>query len=358
MTRVPEDLLAPNLARLSAYKAPPPRSGIKLDAMENPYVLPPDLRAAWLERLRSVDFNRYPDAGAAALKAGLSRRFPAPPGWELLLGNGSDEIIQLLCLAVARPGAVVMAPEPSFVMYRHLALACGLRFVGVPLTDEFALDTQAFLDAMAREQPALIFLAQPNNPTGNGFDPQALRDICEAAPGLVVIDEAYIAFAQADCGALAAEFEHVLLMRTLSKWGLAGLRLGFLQGPARWLDEVDKLRLPYNVNVLTQASVAFALEHAAVFDEQVQRLIAERQRLALALAELPDTRVYPSQANFLLVRQAPALAQRLWQGLADAGVMIKLLDGAHPALAGCLRPSVGLPEENDRMLALWRQLLN
>ncbi len=358
MARQPAELLAPNLARLAAYKAPPPRSGIKLDAMENPYVLPPELRAAWLKRLETVDFNRYPDAGAAVLKQGLGQRFPAPAGWGLLLGNGSDEIIQLLCLAVARPGAVVMAPEPSFVLYRHLALACGLRYEGVPLSEDFTMDTAGFLAAVERERPALIFLAQPNNPTGNGFDPQALRAICEAAPGLVVIDEASIAFADGDCTALAAEFEHVLLMRTLSKWGLAGLRLGFLQGPARWLDEVDKLRLPYNVNVLTQASVVFALEHAAVFDQQVVTLVEERQRLATALSGLPDTRVYPSQANFLLVRQEPARARKVWEALADAGVMIKQLDGAHPALAGCLRPSVGLPEENDRLLAVWRQALN
>lgn len=349
-----DDILAANLAQLSAYQAPPPAPGaIKLDAMENPYPLPEDLRAAWLDCLAQVAFNRYPDAAALELTAALSARFSMPEGWRMLLGNGSDEIIQMLCLAVARPGAVVMAPDPSFVMYRHLALACNLQFVAVPLAADFSLDEAAFMAAMQAHQPALIFIAQPNNPTGNAFDEAAIRRICAAAPGLVVIDEAYLAFADTDSLSLAREFEHVLLMRTLSKWGLAGLRLGFLQGPSAWLAQIDKLRLPYNINVLTQASVHFALAHAEVFDAQVEILRQERARVAAALAVLPGTEVFPSAANFLLCRQSEAQAARVLAALREGGVLIKNLSGGHPALRGCLRPSIGTPEENDRLLAIW-----
>ena len=344
----------PALAQLAAYRAPPPRRGSKLDAMENPYALPEELRPALAERLAAVEFNRYPDAGGGALKAALAGRFAFPPGWELLLGNGSDELIQLLCLAVARPGAVVMAPEPSFVMYRHLALACGLKFVGVPLAEDFSLDVAAFTAAIDQHAPDLIFLAQPNNPTGNLFAEDALAAVCARAPGWVVIDEAYLAYAGADSAALAAAAERVLLLRTLSKWGLAGLRLGYLAGPQAALAELEKLRLPYNINVLTEAAVLFALEHGEVFDGQVAQLCQERGRVAAALAALPGTTVYPSAANFLLVRQAPAQAALVLAALSAENIWIKNLDGAHPALSGCLRPSLGTPAENDRLLAVWR----
>ncbi|MGJ8669760.1 MAG: histidinol-phosphate transaminase [Oceanococcus sp.] len=344
------------LSQLAAYKAPPPRpDAVKLDAMENPYALPDDLRHAWLEHLRQVDFNRYPDADASSLKQALVQRFPMPEGWDVLLGNGSDEIIQMLCLAVARPGAAVMAPDPSFVMYRHLAVACQLRFCPVPLDDNFQLDAEGFVAAIRQERPPLIFIAQPNNPTGNLFDVDAVRSICAAATGLVVIDEAYIAFAGGDSLSIAKEFDNVVLMRTLSKWGLAGLRLGFLQGPAELLAQLDKLRLPYNVNVLTQASVEFALQHAHVFDQQVEILRQQRCVLAETLALMPGTEVFPSAANFLLVRQSSQQAQSVLQALNDADVLIKNLDAGHPALKGCLRPSVGTPEENQRLLEVWQQ---
>ena len=347
-------VFAPALDQLKAYQAPPPRpDATKLDAMENPYALPADLRQAWLERLAQVDFNRYPDATAAPLKRALTQRFAMPSSWDMLLGNGSDEIIQMLCLAVARPGAVVMAPDPSFVMYRHLALACNLRFVPVPLDDQFQLDTDAFLAALQREQPALVFIAQPNNPTGNRFDEDAVRAICAAAPGLVVIDEAYLAFAGGDSLALASAFDHVLLMRTLSKWGLAGLRLGFIQGRKALIDELDKLRLPYNINVLTQASVEFALANSSAFDRQVEVLCAERTRMAEALDALPGTRVFPSAANFLLVQQSPEQGRAVLDALSQADILIKNLDAGHPALVGCLRPSIGTPEQNTRLIEVW-----
>lgn len=351
------DFLNPNLAQLAAYRAPLPRSGSKLDAMENPYGLPAELQPAWAQRLAQVAMHRYPDAAARELSTALQSRLNLPTDWSLMLGNGSDELIQLLCLAVARPGAVVLAPDPSFVMYRHLALACSLRFEGVPLQADFSLDLGAFLATIERTQPALIFLAQPNNPTGNLFAIEAITAICEAAPGWVVLDEAYVAYAGGDASALAQRYERVLVLRTLSKWGLAGLRLGYLLGPSHWLAEIDKLRLPYNVNVLSQAAGLFALEHAAVFDQQVAEICQQRAWLAQALAQLPATTVFPSAANFLLVRQSSVQAQKVYAALAAEQIWIKNLDGAHPALQGCLRPSLGTPQENQQLVAVWRDCL-
>ncbi len=352
----PEDLLAPGLARLRAYPVPAAAGLIKLDAMENPYSLPAELREAWLRRLRDVALNRYPDAGAVALRHALMGMQPLPASWELLLGNGSDELILLLCMAVARPGAVVLAPEPSFVMYRHLAIACGLEFVGVPLKPDFSLDRAAMLAAIAEHRPSLIFLAQPNNPTANVLAWPDLEAICDAAPGLTVIDEAYVPYADADALALAARRERVLVLRTLSKWGLAGLRLGYLLGAGHWLAEIEKLRLPYNINSLTQISALFALEQRAAFDAQIARIRAERSRLAAELALIPGTTVFPSATNFLLCRVGPGMAPALFSGLREAGVLIKCLDGAHPLLEDCLRPTVGRPEENDALLHEWGRL--
>lgn len=352
---------APQLQKLQAYVAPAPSTNtarqIKLDAMENPYPIPEKLKQAWLQRMSRVAFNRYPDAAALELKAALAGAFPTPNNWPFLLGNGSDEIIQMLCMAVAKPGACVMAPDPSFVMYKHLAVACGVDFHAVPLQDDFSLDRAAFLAAIEQHQPALIFIAQPNNPTGNAFAVEDVEDICAAATGLVVLDEAYIPYADGDSTALAARHEGVLLMRTLSKWGLAGLRLGFLQGPEKYLAELEKLRLPYNINVLTQETAVFALEHPDVFGEQIQILRAERELLIAALAELPGTQVYPSATNFLLVRQSPEQAAKVFQALQAAGLLIKNLSGGHPALQGCLRPSVGTPEENQALVSVWTEAL-
>lgn len=355
---IPKHVLAPSLSQLRAYRAPPPRpDAVKLDAMENPYALPDDLREAWLDHLRTVDFNRYPDAAAVDLKAGLLQRFPMPDDWDVLLGNGSDEIIQLLCMAVARPGAAVMAPDPSFVMYRHLAVACQLRYCPVPLTQEFQLDGEGFLAAIRQEKPALIFIAQPNNPTGTRFEPELIEAICAEAPGILVLDEAYIAFAGGDSMQIASRHDHVVLMRTLSKWGLAGLRLGFLQGPAELVAELDKLRLPYNVNILTQASASFALANSEVFDQQVDIICQQRAEMAQALSALPNTRVFPSAANFLLVQQPADQAATVVAALSAGGVLIKNLHGSHPALEGCLRPSIGTPEENQQLLSLWQSAI-
>ena len=351
----------PEIRALSAYAVSDPDGMVKLDAMENPYRWPEPLRQAWAATLQDLPVNRYPDPTAAALRPALRAAMGVPDDMAVLLGNGSDELIQIIALALAQPAGeprrVVLAPEPGFVMYRMIAAFCGLEFVGVPLTPDFQLDRAAMLDAIARHRPAVIFLAYPNNPTGNLFAPEAVDAVLNAAPGLVVIDEAYHAFAAATYMDRLGRWDRLVVMRTVSKLGLAGLRLGLLAGPAAWLDEFDKLRLPYNINVLTQASARFALEHKDLLDTQTAAIRRDRATLAQDLAAFDGLRVFPSEANFILFRTPPGRARAVFEGLKTRGVLIKCLDGAHAMLQDCLRVTVGTPEENQTFLRALREAL-
>ena len=320
--------------------------------MENPYHWPEVMVEEWLAVMREVSLNRYPDPSPAKLKTSLGDAMSVPAGMEVILGNGSDELIQMIALSLSGPARSLLSVDPGFVMYRLIATFCGMQYVGIPLRAlDFALDLPAVLQAMQEHQPAVVFLAYPNNPTANLFDADAIVEIIRSAPGLVVVDEAYAPFTDASFMPRLGEFDNLLVMRTVSKMGLAGLRLGLLAGPAEWLDEFDKVRLPYNINVLTQASAEFALRHRAVFDQQTRRIRTERGRLANALAGLPGTTVYPSEANFLLMRAPPGKAAAWFDGLRERGVLIKNLHGAHPLLTDCLRPTVGTTRENDALIA-------
>ena len=338
---VPADIRA-----LSAYHVPDPGNCIKLDAMENPYQWPPELVTAWLERLRNVSLNRYPDPSARSLQQALRSAMQIPGAMDVLLGNGSDELIQMIVQTLAAPGRVILAPEPTFVMYRLIAQVVGVKFAGVPLKADFQLDMDAMLEAIDLHQPAVVFLAYPNNPTGNLFDAGGIRRIIEASPGLVVVDEAYAAFASASFMGLLGEYSNLLVLRTVSKMGLAGLRLGLLAGPPAWLGEIDKTRLPYNINVLTQVSAEFALEHRDVLDAQTAQIRADRAVLLAALKALPGLSVYPSEANFILFRNPAGRADAIFAGLREHGILIKNLNGAGGALTDCLRVTVGTPAEN------------
>ncbi len=343
------DWIRPEIRALSAYHVPDPGECIKLDAMENPYTWPEEMVDEWLQRLRGAALNRYPDPAARVLADRLREAMAVPAGQALMLGNGSDELIQIIAQAVAAPGRVIMAPEPSFVMYRMIATFCGMDYVGVPLREDFSLDCEAMLAAIAAHRPAVVFLAYPNNPTGNLFDEADVRAIIEAAPGLVVVDEAYHAFADASFMSRLGEFDNLLVMRTVSKMGLAGLRLGLLAGPSAWLSEFDKVRLPYNINVLTQVSADFALEHREVLEAQTQQITRDRETLWQALNALSGVMPYPSRANFILFRVAGD-ADAVFAALKASGVLIKNLNPVGGALAGCLRVTVGRPEENSAFL--------
>ncbi len=344
----------PEIRALSAYHVADPGDLVKLDAMENPYTWPQPLVEEWLQLLRDVSVNRYPDPAARRLSERLRESMGVPADMGILLGNGSDELIQILALALQGGGRSIMAPEPGFVMYRMIATFAGMEYTGVPLREDFSLDGPAMLEAIARHRPALVFLAYPNNPSGNLFDEDDVRAVIETAPGLVVVDEAYHAFAERSFMGQLGRYPNLLVMRTLSKLGLAGLRLGLLAGPKDWLHELDKVRLPYNINVLTQASAEFALRHGGVFDAQTAAIRDERTRLLAGLAALPAITVYPSSANFILFR-VPGRADAVFAGLKAGGVLIKNLNRPG-ALEDCLRVTVGTPEENalflERLTAL------
>ena len=350
--------IRPAIRSLHAYQVPDARGMVKLDAMENPYTWPDSLRREWLELLAGVDVNRYPDPGARLLTGRLRVSMQVPDDMPVLLGNGSDEIIQMIALALSGPGRAIMSVDPGFVMYRMIAAFCGMDYVGVPLRpDDFSLDLPALLQAMEEVQPAVVFLAYPNNPTGNAFDPADMIRVIEAAPGVVVVDEAYAPFADDSFMGRLGEYDNLLVMRTVSKMGLAGLRLGLLAGPAAWLAEFDKVRMPYNINVLTQASAERALRHQDVFDAQTAAIRQQREELLRALQGLPGVTVFPTRANFILVRLVAGRAQPVFQTLKEGGVLVKLLHGSHPLLTDCLRVTVGTPEENGRLLAALRVAL-
>jgi histidinol-phosphate aminotransferase len=345
-------LVRPEIRALRAYHVPDAAGLIKLDAMENPYAWPAELNAEWLDLLRGVEVNRYPHPQAPELQAALREAMGIPESMGLLLGNGSDELIQMLAMTVGGPGRKVLSLDPGFVMYRMIATFTGMGYVGVSLRlDDFGLDLPAVLDALDRERPVLTYIAYPNNPTGNLFHAQAIVQIAEAAPGLVILDEAYAPFTDASFLPRLGDWPNLLVMRTVSKMGLAGLRLGYLAGPPAWIEQIDKVRLPYNINALTQASAALALRHRDPFDAQTAAIRAERSRLFSALASLDGVRPYPSEANFVLLKLTGGQADAVFAGLRERGVLVKNLNGAHPSLAECLRVTVGRPTENDAFIA-------
>lgn len=349
-------IIRPAVRAARAYQVPDPGDRVKLDAMENPWPLPAAFRERLARTLAGVLLNRYPDPAARRLTQSLREALALPADQALLLGNGSDELIQLIGLAVTGPGVTLLAPEPSFVMYRLIAEATGCRYYGVELNEnDFALDVDAMLAAIEREQPAVVFLAWPNNPTGNLFADKDIRTVIEAAPGLVVVDEAYHAFAGVSFMPALPEYDHLLILRTLSKLGLAGLRIGLMIGAKAWLEQFDKLRLPYNIGTLNQIAAREILAWPELLEDQVSRILSERQRLLAELAESAGVEVWPSATNFLLFRVARA--PTVFQGLLDRGVLIKQLHGSHRLLENCLRVTVGTPEENNRFLEALRDCM-
>ena len=357
---------------LSAYHVQSSTGMIKLDAMENPFVLPDHLQAELAKRLAHLEINRYPGPSIEELKAQLAQYVDLPVGHELMLGNGSDELISLLALSFMAPGTQVLAPEPGFVMYAMSAQLMGLPYIGVPLRDDFELDEPKMLEAIALHQPRIVYLAYPNNPTANLWSSKTIEKIIaqvSAYAGVVVMDEAYSPFSgetwltrmRADPKANA----QVILMRTLSKFGLAGARLGYLIAQTPWVREINKVRPPYNVSVLNAACAAFALDHQEEFKAQAALVMKERERLFNALQAIPGLTPYPSQANMMLMRVQlkslmglgpDAAAQSVFDGLKARGILVKNVSKMHPTLSACLRLTVGTSEENDALLAALSQI--
>lgn len=349
----PAEIIRPEILALKAYQVADAEGLVKLDAMENPYPLPAQMRRDLAEHLASVDLNRYPDPTGSKLRALLAQKMRVPAGMEILLGNGSDDLIQIVTFACARPGAAMMFPAPTFVMYAIDAVLSGMKALRYELREDFSLDREAFVARVRAERPALIFIAYPNNPTGVLYPEEDIVAVLRAAEGLVVLDEAYHVFAQKSFLPRLAEFPNLVVMRTVSKLGLAGIRLGYLVGRPAWINEFNKVRQAYNVNVLTQAAATFVLERLEVLEEQAARIRADRAGLGQGLAALPGVTVFPSEANFFLVRVPDA--ERSYQALLRQGVLVRNLNG--PSLQNCLRITVGTPDENRILLTAMREAL-
>jgi histidinol-phosphate aminotransferase len=348
----PDQLVRPEILALKAYHVAEAARMVKLDAMENPYPLPAAMRRELAEVLSRVELNRYPEPSGRELRALLAHRMRVPQGMELLLGNGSDDLIQIVTLALARPGAVMMYPAPTFVMYSMNAVFSGMKALAVPLREDFSFDADAFIERMRAERPALVFLAYPNNPTGVLYREEDIVRVLKACEGLVVLDEAYHVFAGKTFMGRLVEFPNLVVLRTVSKLGLAGIRLGYLAGRPEWIGEFNKVRQAYNVNALTQAAALFMLERLDVLEEQASLIRKEREALRKALTTLGGVTVFPSEANFFLMRVPDA--DRTFESLRRQGVLVRNL---HPGLEGCLRVTVGTPDENRILLGALKEAL-
>ncbi|QGZ40244.1 histidinol-phosphate aminotransferase [Pseudoduganella flava] len=335
-----------------SYHVPDASGYVKLDAMENPYQLPEVLRRELGQRMADVALNRYPAASYGPLKERIRAKLGVPAGYDVLLGNGSDELIAIMAATCAHQDrrAVLLAPVPAFVMFQRSAQIAGMDFVGVPLKEDLTLDLPAMLEAIGKHRPALVFLAYPNNPTGNLFAADEIEAILRAQgdQGLVVVDEAYEPFAQQSFMPRLPQFDNLIVMRTLSKLGLAGIRLGYMSAHPALLEQFEKVRPPYNVNVMTQAAAEFALDHIDVLNEQARLLREQRSVLSNALADLPGVRVFPSAANFITIRVPDADA--VHAALLSRKILIKNLSKMHSVLTNCLRVTVSTPEENAAFL--------
>ena len=352
------DFIRDDIKAMSAYRiADLPEGFIKLDAMESPYhpfARFPELSNEWLRLIAQAQIHLYPNPAASGLQETLRKAFNIPESAAIALGNGSDELIQFMTLLVAQSSATMLAVEPSFVMYRHNAELYGMNYVGVPLNEDFTLDLPAVLSAIDKHQPALIFIAYPNNPTGVCFLREEVEAIIRAAQGIVVVDEAYGAFSRDSFLPQAGSIENLVVMRTISKIGFAGLRIGYAAGSPAVIGELAKILPPYNMNQLSLATAKFALQHHDTIQTTIDILKAERERVFSELSAIGRLKAFPSEANFITVRVPDADA--LFNTLKENRILIKKLHGTHPLLAQCVRITIGSPEQNDAVLDIIRKL--
>ena len=354
-----DQVIRPEIRAMGAYHVADATGMVKLDVMESPYSLPDWLAREVGDTVSRLALNRYPVPTLTRLRAMLKEKMGVPAGMDLLCGNGSDECIQYITAACAREGATVMAPSPSFVMFQMHALFYRLNFVAVPLRDDFSLDPDAFIEAMTRHSPALVWLAYPNNPTGSPFSMAQVERIVRAAPGLVVIDEAYQPFAADSFMSRLAEFPNMVVMRTVSKISMAGVRMGYVAGSPEWIAEFDKTRAPFNISVLSEAVTIKVLEHKQVIDEQAACVLAERPVVQAALADIAGLTQYPTAANFVCVRIAGGAGAGtvIFEKMKQQKVLVKNFSGSHPMLENCLRLTIGTPQENSAMIAALKAAL-
>ena len=358
--------IRPVIKSIQAYHVADASGLIKLDAMENPYQLPDDLKEKLQVALNNAELNRYPDPSANRLREKLSQVMKVPKDKSIVLGNGSDELIQMLAMAVANHDGdndvCLMSFEPGFVMYKMIADFVGIDYIGVPLRDDFTLDMENVRQSIKKNNPAIIFIAYPNNPSANCYDDNDIEEIIDIAPGMVVLDEAYHPFAQSSFMGRLTQYDNLLVMRTVSKMGLAGLRMGLLCGHPDIINEIDKIRLPYNINVLTQISAEFILDNVDVLNQQAKLICDEREILLDKLNQISGLQVFPSQANFILFRAVVGESNKnsndVFESIKASGVLIKNMKADSGLLKNCLRVTVGTPDENRAFLVALEAAMN
>jgi histidinol-phosphate aminotransferase len=337
------------------YHSPQVEVEVRLNTNESPYPPP----AAWLEaftrELGAIEWNRYPDRAAAALRGAIAELHGVRPD-QVFCANGSNEVLQSVCLAYGGPGRSVATFEPTYALHAHIAHLTGTTVRECPRRDDFSLDPDVVADVLAGERPAITFLCSPNNPTGTAEDPAAVRAVLAAAPGIVVVDEAYGQFADWSAVDLVDDDGALVVTRTFSKtWSLAALRLGYLIGPAPVVAMLERVCLPYHLDAAKQLAGRLAVRYRTEMTERVSALVRERRRLLAALGSLPVT-TWPSQANFILFRPEGADGAEVWRGLLAHSVLVRDTS-SWPGLEGCLRVTVGTPDENSRFLSALTEVL-
>jgi histidinol-phosphate aminotransferase len=341
------DLLAKEIFQQSGYIALEVTDAIKMDANENPFTIQEPLKRILRDRMRGVDLNRYPVAGAPDLRERFAKYFGVKKNM-IMPGNGSDELIQILCMAMKSRIKGVLVPVPTFSMYKIIAVNTGNKVVEVPLDKKFDLDVDAITGRIKDNFPALIFLSCPNSPTGNIFSRGKIEAIIKITPGMVIIDEAYAAFSGQSLISLLKKYDNVIFLKTISKLGMASIRLGFLIGNPDIIVQLDKVRLPYNINSLSQTAASFFLNYEREFSKQIMEIIQRREELYQGLKQIKWIKAYPSRANFIFFSCAFD-SNRIYNKLVAKGIVVKNLN-VPPLIPNCIRVTVGTKKENEAFL--------
>ncbi len=344
-----------DLGLREGYHSPQVEVDVRLNTNESPLPPPPGWVEALQEEVGKVRWHRYPDREATALRQGLAALHGVRPD-QIFCANGSNEVLQSLCLAYGGPGRSVALFEPTYALHSHIAHLTGTAVAEGQRRPDFSLDLEVVNDVLVGERPAITFLCSPNNPTGLAENPAAVRTVLAMAPGLVAVDEAYGQFSDWSALTLVDDEAPLVVTRTFSKtWSMAAARLGYLVGPAPVIADLERVALPYHLDALKQAAGELAIRFVGEMEERVGLIVRERYRIQAALERLPVI-AWPSQANFILFRPTGRKGAEVWQGLLDRSVLVRDTS-SWPRLADCLRVTVGTPAENDAFLQALTEVL-
>lgn len=351
MTISPRD----DLALMDGYHSPQVEVAVRLNTNEAPEPPPPGFVAAVADEVARLAWHRYPDRSYRALREAIAAHHGVDPA-QVFAANGSNEVLQTLCLAYGGTGRTAAVFEPTYALHSHIARITGTAVATGQRTDDLALDLTEVRRVLAEAAPAVTFLCSPNNPTGMLDDDATIRAVLELVPGLLVVDEAYGQFAPWSALELVRDDGPLVVTRTFSKtWSMAAARLGYLIGPRSLVAQLDEVVLPYHLDAVKQAAGRIALGFDAAMRARVAGLVEERGRLVARLAELPVT-VWPSAANFVLFRPHDRDSAAVWQALLDRSVLVRDCS-SWPRLDGCLRVTIGTPAEDDAFLAALEEAL-